>query len=71
MVAWVQAAMEGAMGGATEWVGAAVGRGTIRSRGVLQGCAEFEGFSVMVQAGFLGEVGVQVEGGRYGSPGKR
>lgn len=46
--------------------GAAAGRGTERSRGVLQGCTEFEGFLVMVQARFLGEVGVQVEVGGAG-----
>lgn len=37
------------------------GRGTERSRGVLKEWEESEGFRVMVQVGFLGEAGVQVE----------
>lgn len=38
-------------------------RGSERSKGFLKGWAEFEGFSVTVQVGLLGEVGVQVERG--------
>lgn len=46
------------MEGATEWVGAAAGRGTESSKGVLKGWAEFEGFSVTVQVGLSSEGGV-------------
>ncbi|KAF5913687.1 hypothetical protein HPG69_017463 [Diceros bicornis minor] len=43
--------------GQEQW-GLQGGRGTGRGRGVLRGGAEFEGFRVVVQAGFLGEMGV-------------